>query len=117
MLKITLNDIYLILGIILAFLNIYQFFSNKSDKQFVKGLVRSWQNHIEGIKNSLLQLSQTPEVNLSQEKLLGNIQSLAQQAAALDKAMTEERFYDDKELKKKREENDKLFRDLLAPNK
>lgn len=110
-----LNDIYVLLSIILTALNIYQFFSAHKDKQAIKGLVRSWQNHAEGIKNALLQISMTPVHQLEKEKLLGSIQVLAQQASALDKAMTEERFYDDKELKKKKEENDKVFQQFLKP--
>lgn len=76
--KIDLNNTYLIVGIILGILNIYQLIKNRNDSNFIKGLVRSWQNHIEGIKNSLLQLSQTPGYQLTKEKLLGSIQTLAQ---------------------------------------
>lgn len=116
MFKLSLNDIYLFVGIVLGFLNIYQFFSNRNEKQFITRLVRSWQNHIEGIKNTLLQLAFTPGYQLTKEKLLGNIQALAQQAAALDKAMIEQRFYDDdKETKQKWEDNEKQFRELLTP--
>jgi hypothetical protein len=113
----SLNEIYLVLSIFLALLNIYQFFAIRNEKQFIKGLVRSWQNHIEGIKNTLLQLAFIPGHQLTKEKLLGNIQALSQQAAALDKAMIEQRFYDDKELKVKRDDNDKQFKELLAPKK
>ncbi len=115
--KISLNNIYLIVGIVLGLLNIYQFFMNKSEKSFTKSLVRSWQNHIEGIKNSLLQISQTPGHNLTKEGLSSSIQVLTQQAVALDKAMTEERFYKDSEVKKKREEIEKQFKELLTPKK
>jgi hypothetical protein len=113
MFGISLNNIYFIVAIILSLLNIYQFFTGKEKDQTIKGLVRSWQNHAEGIKNALLQLSLTPGHQLSNDKMYGSIQVLSQQAVALDKALREQRFYDDNEIKKKLEENEEQFKALL----
>ncbi|MFA7301431.1 MAG: hypothetical protein WC069_03920 [Candidatus Shapirobacteria bacterium] len=112
-----LNTIYTVVGIILGTLNIYQFVTNQEKEKSTKALVRSWQNHIEGIKNALLQLSLTPGHLLSNDKMYGSIQVLSQQACALDKAMIEQRFYDDKEIKNKRDENESYFKEIVKTNK
>ena len=98
----NLNDIYLILSIILILLNIVQYFRNRDDKNILKNLARSWQNHAEGLKNALLNIAYSNKYT-NKEDVKAAVEAVAQSAVGLDKALVEQRFNTDDEVKKLRE--------------
>ncbi len=102
-----LNTFYLIASISLTLLNILQFFQNKEKTDTIRNLTRSWQNHAEGLKNSLLNIAYGSEKFTNKSDVAAAIEAVAQNAVALDKALIQQRFNSDKEVKKKIEESEK----------
>lgn len=94
-------------------INIYQFFTSKEEKKNTKILVRAWQNQAEGLKNALLNISYNPNNFTNKQDVLSAINAVAQSAVSLDKAMAEERFYSEDEVKEKKEETEKEMKKLF----
>ncbi len=110
-----LNNIYLIIGIMLGLLNIYQLLIGHKERESVKSIIRGWQNQAEGIKNALLGIVYSQQNFSTTEDMKGAIQAISQSAVSLDKAMTEERFYTDKEVKNKKTKSEEEMKELLKP--
>lgn len=88
-------------------------FVSRKDKESTKSIIRSWQNQAEGIKNALLGISYSPKEFTRREDIAKSVQGIAQSVIALDKAMTEERFYTDKEVKVKKEKAEEETKNLF----
>lgn len=102
-----------LITIISIAINIFQALSSRSEKHNTKLLVRVWQNQAEGIKNALLGIAYNPHNYSNKEDIASAVNAVAQSAVALDKAMTEERFYSDEEVKRKKEETEKEMQKLF----
>ncbi len=107
----NLNLFYLLISIVLGLLNIYQFFGKKKDDQAINSLVRSWHNHVQGLKNALHAIASQKVDSQDKNVLYGNLQAIAQQAVALEKAMGEERLHSESEIGKKKHGSEKQIKD------
>jgi hypothetical protein len=102
------------LNLVLSGLGIYQFVTSKKEEENTKSRVRDWQNHAEGVKNALLQISQNPSQYSDKGAVISAVSAVAQSAVTLDKVFVEERFYSDEDVKRKREEAEREIKDLFS---
>jgi hypothetical protein len=99
----NLNTIYLILGTLLAILNIYQFFKNKSEVKILDGILTMLHNTSESLRNVLLQISQNPDSFTDKKNVITTVGTVSQLASGMVQAIEEQRFHSsNKEIRQMR---------------
>ena len=116
-----LTIISFVFNLVLGLLSLYQFLDSQKKEENTKAMLRSWQNQTEGITNGLLQISQNPKYFSSVTDMAQSVGVAAQSASSLNKAMSQQRFYSDEEVRLQKEKSDqelkKLMEDLRNENK
>jgi hypothetical protein len=114
MLQFTSTELFSIsLNIFLAFLGIVQIIVAKKEQEKDVAKVRIWHKQAEGIKESLLDISEHADKFGNKNEMASAVLMVAQNATSLDEAFAEDRFYNDADVKAKRETKEKIHLNLF----
>lgn len=118
--KITISWLAVIsflINLILGGVSLYQFVDAKNKEENIKIMQRSWQNHIEGINFGLLNIAQNPKNFTSTIDMAQAVGVAAQSANALNQAISQQRFYSDKEVRQQKETSVQEIKKLMEEYK